>query len=140
MSEFDKIYNPPVDLNVAGLNRNTLPYPTEVGSVYFPPVNIEDVKSYNLSLSVNRYNEKVEYLQKQADILLKEYEKVREAVELAYLIDQSKYAFKPVAGNVYHLQKHHAGQLVLNHSNITYLELICKVIYKADGEWEKFNG
>ena len=139
MSEFDKIYKPPVNLNVAGLERNSLPYPTEVGSVYFPPVKIEDLKSYNLSQSVSRYNEKVEYLQKQADIIMKEYDKVRKAIELAYLIDQAQYAFKPVPGNVYHLQKDHRGRLILNHSHITYLELVYKVTFKADGEWHIVN-
>jgi len=135
MSEFDRIYKPPVNLNAAGLERNSLPYPAEVGSVYFPPVNIQDVKSYNLSQSVNRYNEKITYLQQQADIIMKEFEKVRQAVELAYLIDQARYAFKPVPGNIYHLQKDHNGRLVLNMSLITYLELVYKVSYKADGEW-----
>lgn len=130
-----KPWNLPKQLNAAGLERNTLPYPTEVGSVYFPPVVIEDVKSYNLSQSVNRYNEKVAYLQKQADIIMNEFEKVRQAVELAYLIDQARYAFKPVPGNVYHLQKDEHGRLMLNMSHITYLELIYKVSYKADGEW-----
>jgi hypothetical protein len=129
----------PKELNVAGLERNTLPYPTEVGSVYFPPVKIEDVKSYNLSQSVNRYNEKVSYLQKQADIIIKEYEKVRESIELAFLIDQTHYAFKPVPGNIYHLQRDHKGRLCFNISNITYQELVYKVQYKADGEWIKVD-
>jgi len=126
----------PKQLNAAGLERNTLPYPTEVGSVYFPPVNVEDVKSYNLNQSVNRYNEKVAYLQKQADIIMKEYEKVRQAMDLAFLIDSAHYAFKPVPGNVYHLQKDHNSNLVLNYEHITYQELIHKVTYRADGEWE----
>lgn len=139
MSEFDKIYKPPVNLNVAGLERNSLPYPTEVGSVYFPPVRVEDVKSYNLNQSVSRYNEKVAYLQQQADIIIKEFEKVREAVELAFLIDQAHYAFKPVPGNVYHLQKKPDGSLVINHSYITYLELVYKISYKADGEWVRVD-
>lgn len=134
---FEVIFNPPADKNVAGLNRNILPYPTEVGSVYFPPVKIEDIKSYNLNQSVSRYNEKVEYLQKQADIIMKEFEKVRSCIELAFLIDQAQYAFKPVPGNVYHLQRDTKGKLTLNLSNITYLELITKVRYKADGEWER---
>lgn len=135
MSDFDKIYNPPVNLNVAGLERNTLPYPTEVGSVYFPPVKVEDIKSYNLSQSVNRYNEKVAYLQKQADIIVKEFERVKDAMDLAFLVDQAQYAFKPVPGNIYHLQKKPNGKLVINHSFISYLELVCKISYKADGEW-----
>lgn len=126
----------PKQLNAAGLERNTLPYPTEVGSVYFPPVNIQDVKSYSLSQSVNRYNEKVAYLQKQADVIIQEYERIRKAVELAYLIDQAHYAFKPVPGNIYHLQKRENGKLVINHSFITYLELVHRITYKADGEWE----
>jgi len=133
--EYEKIFNPPADLNVAGLNRNALPYPTEVGSAYFPPVKVEDIKSYNLSLSVNRYNEKVAFLQKQADIIREEYEKIRARMELAFLIDQAKYAFKPVSGNVYYLQKDWAGRLVLNLCNITYNEFIHKVQYRADGEW-----
>ena len=128
-------WNLPKELNVAGLDRNSLPYPTEVGSVYFAPVNVEDVKSYNLSQSVNRYNEKVAYLQKQAEIIVKEYERIRRAIDLALLIDQANYAFKPVPGNVYHLQRDHRGRLILNHSHITYLELIYKVQFKADGEW-----
>lgn len=131
-----KPWNLPKQLNAAGLERNTLPYPTEVGSVYFAPVNVEDVKSYNLSQSVNRYNEKVLYLQKQADIIMKEYEKVRQAIELAFLIDQAHYAFKPVPGNIYHLQRDHNGRLILNFERITYLELLHKVTFKADGEWE----
>lgn len=139
MSEFDKIYKPPVNLNVAGIERNSLPYPTEVGSVYFPPVKVEDVKSYNLNQSVGRYNEKVVYLQKQADIIMKEYEKIRRAVELAFLIDQAHYAFKPVPGNVYHLQRDGSGKLLLNMSHITYQELLHKVTYKADGEWDVVN-
>lgn len=130
-----KIWELPKELNTAGLNRNTLPYPTEVGSVYFSPIKIEDVKSYNLSQSVNRYNEKVAYLQKQAEIIVKEYEKIRQSMDLAFLIDQAKYAFKPVPGNTYHLQKDWAGRLKLNMQHITYQELIYKVEYKADGEW-----
>lgn len=126
----------PKQLNAAGLDRNTLPYPTEVGSVYFAPVKIEDVKSYNLNQSVGRYNEKVAYLQKQADIIMQEYEKVRQAVELAFLIDQARYAFKPVPGNIYHLQKDHSGNLVINHTHILYQELVYKLTFKADGEWE----
>lgn len=125
----------PKDINAAGLDRHSLPYPTEIGSVYFPPVVVEDVKSYNLSLYVNRYNEKVEYLQKQADIIMKEYQKVREAMDLALLIDQARYAFKPVAGNVYHLQRDHAGRLVLNMQHILYQDLLHRLQYKADGEW-----
>jgi hypothetical protein len=134
-NEYEKIFNPPVDLNVAGLNRNSLPYPTEVGSAYFPPVKVEDIKSYNLSQSVNRYNEKVAFLQKQADIIRDEYDKIRASMELAFLIDQARYAFKPVPGNIYFLQKDYAGGLVLNLVHITYNEFIHKVQYRADGEW-----
>lgn len=139
MSEFEKIFDPPATLNVAGLERNTLPYPTEVGSVYFPPVKIEDVKSYNLNQSVSRFNEKVLYLQKQADILMKEYEKIRQAIELAFLIDQSKYAFKPVPGNVYYLQRNAAGKMTLGRCRVSYLDLVYAVTYKADGEWEIYE-
>lgn len=134
-----KPWNLPKQLNAAGLERNTLPYPTEVGSVYFAPVKIEDVKSYNLNQSVSRYNEKVAYLQKQADIIMQEYEKVRQAVELAFLIDQARYAFKPVPGNIYHLQKDHNGTLVINHGHIKYQELIYRITFKADGEWHIVN-
>jgi len=139
MSEFENIFNPPADLNVAGLERNSLPYPTEVGSVFFPPVNIEDVKSYNLNQSVSRYNEKVLYLQKQADIIMQEYEMVRKAVELAFLINQANYAFKPVPGNLYYLQKDHNGKLKINFSYITYQQLIHTITFKADGEWHLYD-
>ena len=58
--------------------------------------NIEVVKNDSLTAMEHHANKQIESLKEQAKGLVKQAEEIKERVELAYLINNAEFGFKPV--------------------------------------------
>ena len=67
--------------------------------------NIEVVKNDSLTAMEHHANKQIESLREQAKVLVKQAEEIKERVELAYLINNAKFGFKPVLLKTYYLYK-----------------------------------
>ena len=59
--------------------------------------NIEVVKNDSLTAMEHHANKQIESLKEQAKVLVKQAEEIKERVELAYLINNAEFGFKPVS-------------------------------------------
>ena len=91
------------NLVVSFFNRNSTPYPTEVGSVKFEPVPIREYK--DLMLNTARMNAQQEYnrIMELVHVLEKQAQDILKRLEITDLVHNARYNFKPVHGNIYWL-------------------------------------
>jgi hypothetical protein len=108
------------------------PYGTNVGA---PVITTADTNAWK-NRSINKINHKVEakYLELKA-----EYEKMMQEFEYNNLIFDSKFAFEPIIGEVYHLYKRENGESFLSiiAPEQCRFDALGSFYLNADHLWEK---
>ena len=103
--------------------------------------NIEVVKNDSLTAMEHHANKQIESLKEQAKVLVKQAEEIKERVELAYLINNAKFGFKPVLLKTYYLYKKEETLILSliapNEWNSPYGKCGAKVRQLGDSTWEK---
>lgn len=99
-----------------GYNASLLPYATSVGA---PIIKIDDLVSWK-SRGITSVNKE---FQNKFDELKNQYEKLIEEFEWNELVYNSKFAFEPVIGEIYHIY--------IGNDGLNFLSLI------SPQEWNK---
>ena len=103
--------------------------------------NIEVVKNDSLTAMEHHANKQIESLKEQAKVLVKQAEEIKERVELAYLINNAKFGFKPVLLKTYYLYKKEEtlrlSLIAPTEWDSPYGECVAKVSQLGDSTWEK---
>ena len=99
-----------------GYNASVLPYATSVGA---PIIKIDDLVSWK-SRGITSVNKEFQY---KFDELKLQYEKLIEEFEWNELVYNSKFAFEPVIGEIYHIY--------IGNDGLNFLSLI------SPQEWNK---
>ena len=99
-----------------GYNASLLPYATSVGA---PIIKIDDLVSWK-SRGITSVNKE---FQNKFDELKNQYEKLIEEFEWNELVYNSKFAFEPVIGEIYHI--------FIGNDGLNFLSLI------SPQEWNK---
>ena len=68
-------------------------------------VEIDVVKRDSLTMMEYQANKQIDLLKRQAELLMKQVKEIQDRVELAHLVAQAKYNFKPVLMKEYYLYK-----------------------------------
>ena len=105
--------------------------------------SIEAVKENSLAVMEHHANKQIESLKEHAKLLVKQAEEIQKRVELAELIVNAEYNFKPVHHKSYYLYKKE-DRLILtliapSEWNSPYHEFIAEVRQLGDSTWEKIN-
>lgn len=126
------------------INRNTTPYPTEIGGQKFDLVDIEGEKDSMLNVArlqaqqeYNRIMEVVSVLQKQANDIL-------QRLQLTDMIHSAKYNFQPRPGQTYWLlrdtRKNETRLSMMGPDDWSvgvpdHYEYVCRVAMLGDSTW-----
>lgn len=83
--------------------RSNLPYPMEIGSPAFAPIEI--VKEKDIILNTGKLHAKQEYerIMEQVDVLKRQADKLINRMQVSELMHSCVYGIKPVHGKVYHV-------------------------------------
>ena len=76
-------------------------------------VEIDVVKRDSLTMMEYQANKQIDLLKRQAELLMKQVKEIQDRVELAHLVAQAKYNFKPVLMKEYYLYKHNENDYTL---------------------------
>ena len=84
---------------------STTEYPLQTLSPVIKPENITKYKHLQAK-TINHYVKK-EYdrLMEQAEVIMKQLSDLERRVKITEMIENSRYRFKPIPGNIYHLYK-----------------------------------
>jgi len=88
---------------IAFVNRNVTPYPTEIGSPNFSPIPVE--KQKDLMVNVARMHAQQEYdrIMELVYVLQKQADSIKRRLDLTDMIHSAKYDFKITHGKTYWL-------------------------------------
>ena len=103
--------------------------------------SIEAVKENSLAVMEHHANKQIESLKEHAKLLVKQAEEIQNRVELAKLIANAEYSFKPIHLKSYYLYKK-SNRFILtliapSEWNSPYHEFIAEVRQLGDSTWEK---
>ena len=103
--------------------------------------SIEVVKNDSLTAMEHHANKQIESLREHAELLIRQAETIQERVDLAKIIANAEYGFKPVQLNSYHLyrkgDRHILTLIAPNEWDSPYDEYIAEVRQLGDSTWEK---
>ena len=105
--------------------------------------SIEAVKENSLAVMEHHANKQIESLKEHAKQMVKPAEEIQNRVELAKLIANAEYSFKPIHLKSYYLYKK-SNRFILtliapSEWNSPYHEFIAEVRQLGDSTWEKIN-
>lgn len=105
--------------------------------------SIEAVKNNSLTAMRHHANKQIESLKEHAELLVKQAEEIQKRVELAELIVNAEYNFKPVHHKSYYLYKKE-DRLILTliaptEWNSPYHKFIAEVRQLGDSTWEEIK-
>lgn len=132
------------DSLVAFINRNTTPYPVEVGGPAFDLIPVE--KQKDIMVNVARMHARQEYsrIMELVAVLQRQADEVRKRVDITDLVHAAKYSFQIYHGQCYWLayDRWHGGT-ILTQTGPTewtttppdYYEYICRVKWLGDYTW-----
>ena len=85
------------------MRRSNLPYPMELGSPAFAPIEI--IKEKDIILNTGKLHAKQEYerIMEQVDVLKRQADKLINRMQVSELMHSCVYGIKPVHGKVYHV-------------------------------------
>ena len=103
--------------------------------------SIDVVKNNSLTVMEHHANKQIKSLQEHAKLLVKQAEEIQNRVELAKLIANAEYSFKPIDLKSYHLYKK-GDRFILtliapNEWSSPYHEYIAEVRQLGDSTWEE---
>lgn len=89
--------------NIAFINRNITPYPTEVGGPKFELVPVKQQK--DIMRNVARLHAKQEYdrIMELVSVLQKQAESIKRRIELTDIVHSAEYNFKPNHNTIYYV-------------------------------------
>ncbi|MDP3557055.1 MAG: DUF2452 domain-containing protein [Bacteroidota bacterium] len=133
----------PIDKDKVAENPGLIAYPHNVGSIVIKPEDQGKLKSRALSAMREQTNRQLLQIHKQAELLAKQANELKERVEVSEKIYQAELSFEPFIGNTYHLYKiNNTYKLMLiapnewGRSKRTYLEYVSSVKLLSDHTWE----
>ena len=107
-------------------------------------VEIDVVKKDSLTMMEYQANKQIDLLKRQAELLMKQVKEIQDRVELAHLVAQAKYNFKPVLMKEYYLYKHNENDYTLClispeewGDGCPYGECTAQVRQLGDSTWEE---
>ena len=107
-------------------------------------VEIDVVKKNSLTMMEYQANKQIDLLKRQAELLMKQVKEIQDRVELAHLVAQAKYNFKPVLMKEYYLYKHNENDYTLClispeewGDGCPYGECTAQVRQLGDSTWEE---
>ena len=103
--------------------------------------DITVIKDESLKVMEHHANKQIESLREHAELLIIQAETIQERVDLAKIIANAEYGFKPVQLNSYHLyrkgDRHILTLIAPNEWDSPYDEYIAEVRQLGDSTWEK---
>ena len=132
------------DSLVEFINRNTTPYPVEVGGPAFDLIPVERQK--DIMVNVARMHAKQEYsrIMELVTVLQRQADEVRTRLDITDLVHAARYEFQIYHGQCYWLVRdHRKGGTRLTHTGPndwatggpSEYEYICKVKWLGDYTW-----
>jgi hypothetical protein len=128
-----------------GDKRNSLPYPMELGSPAFAPIDIK--KESDILYNAGKLHAKQEYdrIMEQVEVLRRQAENLEHRMQISDMMHTITITFKPVHGKIYYVyldtlkNKH---WLSLNHPNSwsalgMHHTFVVAVQLMGDSNWQK---
>jgi hypothetical protein len=97
------------------VNRNISPYPTEVGSVNFDLVPIENHKDLMINAARRYAQQEYDRIMQLVEVLQQQATDIKRRLDLTDQVHAAKYNFQPYQGQIYWLvqdTKHNCSRLV----------------------------
>jgi hypothetical protein len=83
--------------------RHSLPYPMELGSPFFAPVEVEKEKDVLLNISKQHAKEEYDRIMEQVEVLRRQADSLMNRLEVSEIMYACKYGFTPVHGSIYYV-------------------------------------
>ena len=128
-----------------GDKRNSLPYPMELGSPAFAPIDVK--KESDVLYNAGKLHAKQEYdrIMEQVEVLRRQAESLEHRMQVSDMMHNITITFKPVHGKIYYVyldtlkNKH---WLSLNHPNSwsalgIHHKFVVAVQLMGDSNWQK---
>ena len=136
------------DSLVEFINRNTTPYPVEVGGPAFDLIPVE--KQKDIMVNVARMHARQEYsrIMELVTVLQRQADEVRKRLDITDLVHAAKYSFQIYHGQCYWLayDRWHGGTILTQTGPAEwtttapdYYEYICRVKWLGDYTWVEVN-
>lgn len=133
----------PIDKDKVAENPGLLAYPHNIGSIAIRPEDQGKLKSRALSAMREQTSRQLSQLQKQAELIAKQANDLKNRVEISEQIYLAELTFEPFVGHIYHLyRKDEKFRLMLISPNEwgkkkpEYLEYISSAKLLSDHTWE----
>jgi hypothetical protein len=133
----------------------SMPYPTNLGAPKFEPVPVADIKDrarnvarYHANEKLDELNEQYQLVLKQAEMIRKQAEAVVDRINLTDAVLAAEYQFVPVAYKTYYLvydSYHKINRLVMNGQNEwatgapDHWDYMASLRLLGDGTWERIK-
>lgn len=95
----------PIDKDKVAEQPGILPYPHQLGSLVIKPEDEGKLKSRALTAMQEQTKRQLALLQRQANLIAEEADKLKARVEISEKIYTARFSFEPFVGHVYHLYK-----------------------------------
>lgn len=115
-------------------NKNSLPYPVQIGDQKITPIDNTFLKKRGL---VNLEH----YYQTKLNEIIEEYQELVEDFKINERVYNSKFSWEPIIGHIYHLYKNSQGEefLSLITPNDWSYKHLGSFKYNSDHRWEKVD-
>ena len=132
------------DSLVEFINRNSTPYPVEVGGPAFDLIPVEKLKDQMVNVARRHARQEYNRIMELVEVLQRQAEEVRKRLDLTDLIHAARYEFQIYHGQRYWLvQDHRRGGTRLTHTGPNdwttggpnEYEYICQVEWLGDYTW-----
>ena len=84
---------------------STTEYPLQTLSPVIKPENITKYKHLQAKTISHYVKKEYDRLMEQAEVIMKQLSDLERRVKITEMIENSRYRFKPIPGNIYHLYK-----------------------------------
>ena len=95
----------PIDKDKVAENPGLLAYPHNIGSIAIRPEDQGKLKSRALSAMREQTSRQLSQLQKQAELIAKQANELKNRVEISEQIYLAELTFEPFVGHIYHLYR-----------------------------------
>lgn len=127
------------------LRKNSLPYPTEVGSQRFEPVPVENQRDLQINQARAAARSEHDRIMEIAQVLKTQLEAVHRRLDVLEQVAQAHCAFVPVRNRNYWLlynhrkQRYELSMMGPDHWSCgapDHHEYVAEVTHAADGSWD----
>lgn len=103
----------PIDKDKVTEMPGLLPYAHTIGSAIIKPDDVGKIKSRALAMMYEQTNTQLMQIQKQAELLVKQANEIKQRVAISEKMYQAKLGFEPIIGQIYHLYKKESTYFVM---------------------------